>query len=49
MLGYLIVKENDGVVGVRETVEEATEYVKFLLITDPDLEAIFTIKGIERT
>lgn len=50
MLGFLIVKENDGgIVGVRDTVEEATEYVKFLLITDPDPEAIFTIiKGIER-
>ena len=48
MLGYLIVKENDGVVGVRATAEEAAEYIEFLLVTDPDPEATFTIKGIER-
>lgn len=46
MLGYLIVKENDGVVGVRATVEEAAEYVEFLLITDPDEQAKFSIKKI---
>ena len=46
MLGYLIVKEGDGVVGVRPTAEDAAEYVEFLLVTDPDPEASFSIKKI---
>lgn len=45
---FMIIKEGDGVVGVRATAEEAEEFKSFLEITDPDPEAEFTIKGVVR-
>lgn len=46
MQGYLIFKEGDGLLAYRATEEEAKEFKAFMEITDPDTEAVFTIKSL---